>query len=152
MSRRALTALIAGVAALVAAALTVGIWIGSTKDAPSSPTYGAVWHLEDGLHSAPPGKQVITYAVTGDHRTADLNHPDTGGNPTQTYETPLPWTHTVTLDSGEAVPALWAQNRFDAPADATIRCIITVNGRVVADQSTVGSSSTAVCVAPSPQR
>ena len=152
MSRRALAALIAGVVVLVGAALTVGIWIGSTKDTTSSPTYGAVWHLEDGLHSAPPGKQVITYAVTGDHRSADLNHPDAGGNPTQRYETPLPWSQPLTLDASQDVPALWAQNRFDAPAGATIRCTITINGKVVADQSATGPTNTAVCVAPSPQR
>jgi membrane-bound ClpP family serine protease len=91
----------------------------------------------------------VVYAVTGSGRASAIAYYTvSGGQSGQTTlsDQPLPWSKTVTvrgtLTSASSVLTVVGQNA----GSGTIACSITLDGKVVAEQSGDGKGSTAQCI------
>ncbi|WP_104126625.1 MmpS family transport accessory protein [Cryobacterium sp. Y57] len=92
----------------------------------------------------------VTYEVTSDAATAGnisyLTFNDGSSGQEQATEAPLPFTNEVTLEDG----GLFSSSIFSLVAQAsaeatTISCKITVNGEVIADQTSSGAYAVVTC-------
>ena len=90
------------------------------------------------------GTKTITFEVTGGGK-ADITYQVTSDQ-SQDNGAALPWSKTVTSKEALLVPTLVASSRSESD-NSSIRCKITVGGKVVKENASKGAYATVSCTA-----